>query len=69
MNKNRDTAVEREARLDRFAAELTNVVYPVALRHRRGAWVDLELDLWRALAETVRKWERDACLSLPKGGV
>jgi hypothetical protein len=69
MKNNTDSTVDRDARLDRLAAELTNAVYPVALRHRRGNWVDLELDLWHALAETVRKWERNACLTLPKGGV
>jgi hypothetical protein len=39
-----------------IAAELTAAAYPVALRHAVGdRWLDLELELWRALAETVRK--------------
>jgi hypothetical protein len=44
--------------LEAFAAELTAAVYPVALRHagRRDKWLDLELDIWRALSETVKKW-------------
>lgn len=48
---------------DDLAAELTNVVYRVALRHGvKGSWLDLELDLWRVLDEAVRereqKWRR-----------
>jgi hypothetical protein len=41
-----------------FAAELTEAVYPVVLRH--GAvdnWLDLELDLWRTLKKTVGRCE------------
>ena len=46
--------------LANFAAELTNAAYPIALRHGiEGSWVDLELDLWRVLAETVKKWEAE----------
>ena len=42
-----------------LAAELACAAYGVALRHgARGAWVDLELDLWRALTEIVRRWDR-----------
>ena len=42
-----------------LAAELTAAAYPVALRHGVGGkWLDLELDLWRVLAETVQRWER-----------
>jgi len=54
-----DTARDRDIRLENFAAELTSAVYPLVLR--RGPtelWVKVELDLWRALAETVRKWAR-----------
>jgi hypothetical protein len=41
-----------------FAAELTNAAYRVALQHGiAGSWVDLELDLWKALAERVQEWE------------
>jgi hypothetical protein len=49
----------RDARLQALAAELTSAAYSVALRH--GAWrewVDLELELWKALTETVRRWDR-----------
>jgi hypothetical protein len=42
-----------------FAAELTEAVFPVALRYGVGdRWLDLELDLWRALSETVEKCAR-----------
>jgi hypothetical protein len=52
--------VNREALLETFAAELTVAAYRVALRTgTRGTWLDPELDLWRALADTVRKWERE----------
>jgi hypothetical protein len=45
--------------LESLVAELTEAAYPVALRHRRqGSWVDLELDLWRALEQAVWKWQR-----------
>lgn len=47
--------------LEVFAAELTVAAYPVALRHCVGGnWIDLELDLWREMAETVAKWDRVA---------
>jgi hypothetical protein len=50
--------VDREARLETFAAELTLAAYRVALRNRaRGTWLDLELDLWRTLADKVKTWE------------
>jgi hypothetical protein len=47
--------------LDNFAAELTRAAYGVALRHgTAGTWLDLELDLWRALADTVKQWGRES---------
>ncbi len=60
MNGDSETPVNRDALLDTFAAELTHAAYRVALRHRtRGTWLDLELDLWRALAITVKTWGRE----------
>ena len=48
------TAVDR----DRFLAELTNAAYSVALRYQRpGSWIDLELDIWKALGTTVHRWQ------------
>jgi hypothetical protein len=49
--------VDRDALLETFAAELTLAAYCVALRTKtQGTWLDLELDLWRALADTVKTW-------------
>jgi hypothetical protein len=59
MNLNNATAPDRDTRLETLVAKLTEAAYPVALRHGvRGSWVDLELDLWRALGETVNQWKR-----------
>jgi hypothetical protein len=47
--------------LDDFVADLTAAAYPIALRHKGDeGWLDLELDLWRAMAQTVKKWEQRA---------
>ena len=47
----------RDKLLEALAAELTQAAYAVALRHEGpGSWIDLELNLWRALGDTVRKW-------------
>jgi len=60
MNGDFPNPVDRDALLESFAAELTVAAYRVALRTRtQGTWLDLELDLWRALADTVETWERD----------
>jgi hypothetical protein len=41
--------------LDELTAELTRTVYQVALRHQTGGtWLDLELDLWRAVSDAVK---------------
>jgi hypothetical protein len=41
-----------------LAAELTAAAYPVALRYTVGdKWLDLQLDLWRALTETLKQRE------------
>jgi lysozyme family protein len=46
--------------LENFAAELTRAAYFVALRHgMAGSWINVELGLWKALAETVKKWARE----------
>ena len=49
--------VNRDALLETFAAELTVAAYHVALQNRiEGTWLDLELDLWRELADTAKLW-------------
>jgi hypothetical protein len=60
MNRDFQTPVNRDALLESFAAELTLAAYRVALRTRtQGTWLDLELDLWRALADTVKTWGKE----------
>jgi hypothetical protein len=60
MNDNRAAVADSNRALEIFAAELTAAAYPVALRHGVGdKWLDLELELWRVLSETVKKWERE----------
>jgi hypothetical protein len=67
MNDISGTALDRDTLLENFAADLTNAAYPIALRHgMTGSWLDLELGLWRALAETVNRWGRE---SLPGSDV
>jgi hypothetical protein len=57
MNYNAGTAADRDTCLEGLAAALTSAAYPVALRHGMGgSWLELELDLWRVLGDTVRKW-------------
>ena len=45
--------------LENLAAELTNAAYPVMLQHDAGErWLELELDLWKAMTESVKKLDR-----------
>jgi hypothetical protein len=51
------TSCDWDTLLVAFAAELTNAAYRVALQHGiAGSWVDLELDLWKVMAERVQDW-------------
>ena len=60
MNRPSKAPVDRDTLLETLAAELTLAAYRVALRTRaEGTWLDLELDLWRALADTVETWGRE----------
>jgi hypothetical protein len=46
---------DRDAYVENLAAELTDAAYPVVLRHGvAGSSIDLELDLWKALAAKVK---------------
>jgi hypothetical protein len=57
MNRDVETPVNRDAPIETLAAELTLAAYRVALRTRtKDTWLDLELDLWRALADTAKTW-------------
>ena len=52
------TANDRDAFVEYAAAELTEAAYPVMLRHGVGKnWLKLELDLWKAMTEAVKKLE------------
>jgi RND family efflux transporter MFP subunit len=54
-----DAALDRDIGLEDFAAQLTSAVYPVALRRGlKASWLKMELGLWRALAEVLKKWDR-----------
>ncbi|HEV3162598.1 MAG TPA: hypothetical protein VGZ22_01060 [Isosphaeraceae bacterium] len=68
MNGDFETPIHRDVPLETFAAELAHAAYRVALRTRtRGTWLDLELDLWRALADTV-KTRGEVTSSVPVAG-
>jgi hypothetical protein len=57
MNDQRPVVADADQSLEALAAELTAAAYPVALRHGVGdKWLDLQLELWRALTETVARW-------------
>jgi hypothetical protein len=46
---------EADRHSEEYLAELTDAAYRVALRHGlKGAFVDVELELWRALRHVVR---------------
>jgi hypothetical protein len=51
----------RDTLLENFTAELTYAAYFVALQHRiRSSWIEVELGLWSALAETVKNWVQES---------
>ena len=59
MSDNPRTACDRATRIENFAAELTRAVYPLVLRRGlKGSWIKMELGLWRAVAEVLKKWDR-----------
>lgn len=65
MRSNETTARDAGPALEDFAAELARAAYAVALRHGVGhKWLDLQLELWRVLKETVKTWEPES-LQLP----
>src|SRR5260370_29538831 len=66
MDFNKTTGSDIDSTVEDFAAELTETAYPVMLRHGMvDNWLDVELELWRALMGTVEKWERE----WPRAGV
>jgi hypothetical protein len=59
MSDNNCASGNRETLLENSAAELTNAAYAVALRHGvEDNWLNLELELWEAMKEAVKKWEQ-----------
>jgi hypothetical protein len=47
--------------IEAVAAELTEAVYPVALRYGTvGSWLDLKLEIWKVLSEELRRTGRGA---------
>jgi hypothetical protein len=51
------TVADQDTLLDTVAAELTSAAYLAALGHGiQGSWIELELDLWRALTHAVKQW-------------
>ena len=62
MNADFATMNRTDAALETFAAELTDAAFPVALQHGIAAnWLELKLDLWRAINGAVRKSTRELC--------
>ena len=57
MNTTRAMFADQDTFLDTVAAELTSAAYLAALGHGiQGSWIELELDLWRAVAHAVKQW-------------
>jgi hypothetical protein len=60
MNDHRAVVADADSSSEALAAELTAAAYPIALRHAIGdEWLDLQLELWQVLTETVKKWGGD----------
>jgi hypothetical protein len=55
----------RDVMLETFVAELTCAAYQVALRHgAAGTWLDVQLNIWQALTDTVKLWEQKSHASI-----
>jgi hypothetical protein len=62
MKSNVATLNRKDTALETFAAELTDAAFPVALAHGVGNdWLDVKLELWRALDRAVKKLTPDLC--------
>jgi hypothetical protein len=60
MYANVGPSTDQERYLDNATAQLTEAAYLVALRHAgEGSWIDLKLDLWEVLTNTVHKVRRE----------
>ena len=59
MNVNEAEVFPMSTTLEDCAAQLTQAAYRVALRHGvDDSWLDLEIELWRALADGLKKWQQ-----------
>jgi hypothetical protein len=68
LNDTGRAAADGDALLEAFVAGLTCAAYHVALRHgAAGRWLDLQLALWQALADTVKRWVRNPPGPVPSG--
>jgi hypothetical protein len=60
MNDHRAVIGDADHELEALAAELTSAAYAIALRHGvEDKWLDVQLELWAALKETVKKWGQE----------
>jgi hypothetical protein len=68
MNDTARATADRVVLLEPLVAELTSAAYHVALRHGVGTWLDLQLQLWHALADAVEQWARKSSpRQVPRG--
>jgi hypothetical protein len=68
MNDNERPRQNWDWALDRLVADATIAAYAVALQHAAiCSWVDLQLGLWDAMAQTVREWDRRRRDHEPRG--
>jgi hypothetical protein len=66
VTDNHGAPCARDPQIENIAAELTTAVCPLLLRHGlKVSWLDLELGLWRALAEAVNEAGRETSLPPP----
>lgn len=60
MSDNHGAAGNWDSPRENFVAELTSAAYGIALRQGiKGSWLDLQLGLWRVVAEMVQKGDRE----------
>jgi carbon storage regulator len=61
-----ETKLDQES-WDALAADLSDAAYQIALRHGPAdSWMELEMDVSRALATTIKQWKRKRLPSAPR---
>jgi hypothetical protein len=59
MYDNHAALAEADQSVEAIAAELTVAAYRVSLSHAaRDSWIELEIELWRALTDALKKVRR-----------